>query len=260
MTGIVLQLRLTVHYQPADGETVSAEEIAFHGRTRLEELIRQSYNDGRLSGDSPIQVESHQVQVEQLTAGGGLVIPEYPKDTVSSGGDVQRWLNAVVQPVIDALGRSYGRAAGATRLKPFPTMLRKMWTSDEVDEWVGAESREVAMALQGLKFEIAFEGSPSKHVVLVSGEPGGEGTGPREDFAEFLTGALGEWYTGATITKLAPAEPVELQTPAAAALSGSVFLANLHYFFARTDGSYQLPGGSVGDLLRQAQREIGSRT
>lgn len=36
----------------------------------------------------------------------------------------------------------------------------------------------------------------------------------------------------------------------------SSFLSNLHYFFAQTDGSYRWPAGSVGDLLRQAKREI----
>ena len=36
----------------------------------------------------------------------------------------------------------------------------------------------------------------------------------------------------------------------------SVFLSNLHYFFAQTDGTYKYPPGAVGDLLRQAKREI----
>lgn len=38
--------------------------------------------------------------------------------------------------------------------------------------------------------------------------------------------------------------------------TGSVFLANLHYFFGQTDGTFAWPKGSVGDLLRQAKREI----
>ena len=40
---------------------------------------------------------------------------------------------------------------------------------------------------------------------------------------------------------------------------GSVFLANLHYFYAQTDGTYRWPEGSVGDLLRQAKQEIEAR-
>jgi hypothetical protein len=36
----------------------------------------------------------------------------------------------------------------------------------------------------------------------------------------------------------------------------SVFLANLKYFFGKTDGTYEYPKGAVGDLLKQAKREI----
>lgn len=36
----------------------------------------------------------------------------------------------------------------------------------------------------------------------------------------------------------------------------SVFLANLHYFFAQTDGTYKWPNGAVGDLLKQAKKEL----
>lgn len=42
-------------------------------------------------------------------------------------------------------------------------------------------------------------------------------------------------------------------------ISNSVFLSNLHYFFGQTDGSYALPAGSVGDLLKQAKRELEGR-
>jgi hypothetical protein len=35
-----------------------------------------------------------------------------------------------------------------------------------------------------------------------------------------------------------------------------VFLANLHYFYAQTDGSYKWPIGSPGALLKQAKKEI----
>lgn len=38
----------------------------------------------------------------------------------------------------------------------------------------------------------------------------------------------------------------------------SIFLSNLHYFFGQTDGSYQWPGGVLGDLLKQAKKEIES--
>lgn len=36
----------------------------------------------------------------------------------------------------------------------------------------------------------------------------------------------------------------------------SIFLQNVHYFFGQTDGTYAWPVGSVGDLLKQAKREI----
>jgi hypothetical protein len=36
----------------------------------------------------------------------------------------------------------------------------------------------------------------------------------------------------------------------------SVFLENIHYFFAQTDGTYNFPNSSVGDLLKQAKKEI----
>lgn len=38
--------------------------------------------------------------------------------------------------------------------------------------------------------------------------------------------------------------------------SESIFLQNVHYFFGQTDGTYAWPEGSVGDLLKQAKREI----
>lgn len=38
----------------------------------------------------------------------------------------------------------------------------------------------------------------------------------------------------------------------------SVFLSNLHYFYAQTDGSYAFPNSVEGDLLKQAKREIES--
>lgn len=38
----------------------------------------------------------------------------------------------------------------------------------------------------------------------------------------------------------------------------SIFLSNLHYFFGQTDGSYQWPVGVLGDLLKQAKKEIES--
>lgn len=40
----------------------------------------------------------------------------------------------------------------------------------------------------------------------------------------------------------------------------SIYLQNLHYFFAQTDGTYKWPTGSVGDLLRQAKKEIEAAT
>lgn len=37
---------------------------------------------------------------------------------------------------------------------------------------------------------------------------------------------------------------------------GSVFLANLHYAYGQTDGTYKFPNSLEGDLLRQAHKEI----
>ena len=36
----------------------------------------------------------------------------------------------------------------------------------------------------------------------------------------------------------------------------SVFLSNLHYFYAKTDGTYEFPNSKDGDLLKQAKKEI----
>lgn len=36
----------------------------------------------------------------------------------------------------------------------------------------------------------------------------------------------------------------------------SLFLANLHYFYAKTDGTYDIPNSADGDLLKQAKVEI----
>ena len=36
----------------------------------------------------------------------------------------------------------------------------------------------------------------------------------------------------------------------------SVFLSNLHYFCAQTDGTYKFPNSAEGDLLKQAKKEI----
>lgn len=36
----------------------------------------------------------------------------------------------------------------------------------------------------------------------------------------------------------------------------SVFLSNLHYFYAKTDGTYEFPNSAEGDLLKQAKKEI----
>jgi hypothetical protein len=36
----------------------------------------------------------------------------------------------------------------------------------------------------------------------------------------------------------------------------STFLSNLHYFFAKTDGSYDIPNSADGDLLKTAKAEI----
>jgi len=38
--------------------------------------------------------------------------------------------------------------------------------------------------------------------------------------------------------------------------SKSVFLSNLHYFYAQTDGSYAIPNSAEGDLLKTAKKEI----
>jgi hypothetical protein len=36
----------------------------------------------------------------------------------------------------------------------------------------------------------------------------------------------------------------------------SVFLSNLHYFYAQMDGTYAFPNSSEGDLLKTAKKEI----
>ena len=36
----------------------------------------------------------------------------------------------------------------------------------------------------------------------------------------------------------------------------SVFLSNLFYFYAKTDGTYTFPNSSEGDLLKTAKKEI----
>jgi hypothetical protein len=36
----------------------------------------------------------------------------------------------------------------------------------------------------------------------------------------------------------------------------STFLANLSYFYAKTDGTYAFPNSAEGDLLKTAKREI----
>lgn len=36
----------------------------------------------------------------------------------------------------------------------------------------------------------------------------------------------------------------------------SVFLSNLHYFYAKTDGTYAFPNSAEGDLLKTAKKEI----
>lgn len=38
--------------------------------------------------------------------------------------------------------------------------------------------------------------------------------------------------------------------------SNSVFLSNLHYFYAQTDGTYAIPNSAEGDLLKTAKKEI----
>lgn len=35
-----------------------------------------------------------------------------------------------------------------------------------------------------------------------------------------------------------------------------MFLSNLHYFYAKTDGTYEFPNSKDGDLLKQAKKEI----
>ena len=36
----------------------------------------------------------------------------------------------------------------------------------------------------------------------------------------------------------------------------SVFLENIHYFYAQTDGTYKFPNSVEGDLIKQAKKEI----
>lgn len=36
----------------------------------------------------------------------------------------------------------------------------------------------------------------------------------------------------------------------------SLYLSNLHYFCAQTDGTYKFPNSAEGDLLKQAKKEI----
>jgi hypothetical protein len=38
--------------------------------------------------------------------------------------------------------------------------------------------------------------------------------------------------------------------------NNSVFLSNLHYFYAQTDGTYAIPNSAEGDLLKTAKKEI----
>ena len=38
--------------------------------------------------------------------------------------------------------------------------------------------------------------------------------------------------------------------------SKSIFLSNLHYFYAQTDGTYAIPNSAEGDLLKTAKKEI----
>ena len=38
--------------------------------------------------------------------------------------------------------------------------------------------------------------------------------------------------------------------------SKSIFLSNLHYFYAQTDGTYAFPNSAEGDLLKTAKKEI----
>lgn len=39
-------------------------------------------------------------------------------------------------------------------------------------------------------------------------------------------------------------------------MSESVFLSNLHYFCAQTDGAYKFPNSAEGDLLKRAKIEV----
>ena len=39
-------------------------------------------------------------------------------------------------------------------------------------------------------------------------------------------------------------------------MSDSVFLPNLHYFLAQTDGTYRFPNSAEGDLLKRAKVEV----
>lgn len=39
-------------------------------------------------------------------------------------------------------------------------------------------------------------------------------------------------------------------------MNGSVFLSNLHYFCAQTDGAYKFPNSAEGDLLKRAKIEV----
>jgi hypothetical protein len=39
-------------------------------------------------------------------------------------------------------------------------------------------------------------------------------------------------------------------------LKKSVFLSNIHYYYAQTDGTYRFPNCVEGDLLKQAKFEI----
>lgn len=55
---------------------------------------------------------------------------------------------------------------------------------------------------------------------------------------------------------LASAPQPQSQSPEGGEPVASVFLRNIHYFYAQTDGSYAWPKGAVGDLLKQAKREI----
>jgi hypothetical protein len=36
----------------------------------------------------------------------------------------------------------------------------------------------------------------------------------------------------------------------------SVFLSNIHYAYAQTDGTYKFPNSQEGDMLKQAKKEI----